>query len=166
MRSLFVIVALGACSHRETPPPPAPQQAQTAPVTTDVPGSQNLAPLKTLGVRLAAEKQARPAVKVPAEKLFDALAAHGIALASHHQVLATTAAATYCDLGVTKDTVAIAVCEYATPDAAAKGKQLLDSRYAQLVPNAVRTINGSTLVTVAGTQTATRDEVIHTFLAL
>jgi hypothetical protein len=141
MRSLLLAIALGACSHREPPPPPAHQQAQTAPVTTDVPGSQNLAPLKTLGVRLAAEKQARPAVKVPAS-------------------------AQYCDLGVTKDTVAIAVCEYATPEAAAKGKQLLDSRYAQLVPNAVRRINGSTLVTVAGTQTATRDEVIHTFLAL
>jgi hypothetical protein len=163
MRSLFIIMALGACSHRETPPPPPPQ---TAAVTTDVPGSQDLAPLKTLGVRLAAEKEHRPNVAVPAEKLFAALAAHGISLASHHQVLATTAAASYCDLGVTKDTVAIAVCEYATPEAAAKGKQLLDSRYAQLVPGAVRTINGSTLVTVAGTHVATRDAVIHTFLAL
>lgn len=163
MRSLLFALALGACSHRETPPPPPPQ---TAPVTTDVPGSQNLAPLKNLGVRLSDEKQHRPAVKVRAEKLFDALAAKGITLASHHQVLATTAAASYCDLGVTKDTVAIAVCEYATPAAAEKGKQLLDSCYAQLVPNAVRRINGSTLVTVAGTQAATRDEVIHAFLAL
>jgi hypothetical protein len=165
MRSLALIIAIGACSHRQEPPPP-PAPAPSGPVTTDVPGSQNLAPLKNLGVRLADEKQHRPAVRVPAERLFSALAERGITLASHHQVLASTAAAQYCDLGVTSDTVAIAVCEYATPDAAAKGKQLLDGRYAQLVPDAVRTINGSTLVTVAGTQHATRDEVIHTFLAL
>jgi hypothetical protein len=164
MRSLLVVLALGACSHRETKAPPPPPPA--APQTQGIPGSQDLAPLANLGVRLDTEAKHRPLVKVPAEKLFAALAKQGITLASHHQVLATTANASYCDLGVTKDTVAIAVCEYPSHAAAEQGKQLMDTRYAKLVPNAVRSINGSTLVTVAGTQTAERDEVIHTFLAL
>jgi hypothetical protein len=163
MRSLLLIVALGACSHRESKAPPPPP---AAPATQGIPGSQDLAPLANLGVKLATEAKHRPAVKVPAEKLFAALAKQGITLASHHQVLATTANASYCDLGVTSDTVAIAVCEYATPEAAQQGKHLLDTRYARLVPDAVRTINGSTLVTVAGTHHATRDEVIHTFQTL
>lgn len=168
MRSLLLVIAigaLGACSHRETkaPPPPPPP---SAPTTQGIPGSQDLAPLANLGAVLSSEAKHRPTVKVPAEKLFDALAKQGIALATHHQVLATTANASYCDLGVTKDTIAIAVCEYPSEAAAQKGKQLLDGRYAKLVPDAVRTINGSTLVTVAGTRTATRDEVIHTFQML
>ena len=163
MRSLLLVMALGACSHRETkaPPPPA-----SAPETQGIPGSQDLAPLANLGARLRDEAKHRPAVKVPAEKLFDALTRQGITLATHHQVLATTANASYCDLGVTKDTVAIAVCEYPSEAAATRGKQLMDSRYAKLVPDAVRTVNGSTLVTVAGTQHATRDAVIHTFQML
>lgn len=162
MRSLLFIMALAACSHHESKAPvPA-----SAPVSTGVPGSQDLAPLASLGAKLSSEAKHRPAVKVPAERLFDALARQGITLAAHHQVLATTANASYCDLGVTKDTVAIAVCEYPSAEAAQQGKHLLDTRYAQLVPDAVRTINGSTLVTVAGTQHATRDEVIHTFQTL
>ena len=164
MRSLVVIIALGACSHREPKAPPPPPAS--APATQGIPGSQDLAPLANLGAVLSNEARHRPAVKVPAEKLFDALGKQGIALATHHQVLATTANAAYCDLGVTKDTLAIAVCEYPSEAAARKGKQLLDSRYAKLVPDAVRTIKGSTLVTVAGTQTAERDRVVHTFLAL
>jgi hypothetical protein len=107
-------------------------------------------------------------VKVPAEKLFAALAQQGITLASHHQVLATAAAATYCDLGVTSETIAIAVCEYTTAADAQHGKALMDQRYAKLVPDAVRTINGSTLVTIANAHShpELRDRVVHTFLSL
>ena len=167
MRSLLLVVAIAACSHTESkaPPTPAPAPA-SAPTTQGIPGSQDLAPLANLGARLRTEATHRPTVKVPAEKLFDALAKQGVTLATHHQVLATTANASYCDLGVTKDTTAIAVCEYPSHAAAEQGKHLLDTRYARLVPDAVRSVNGATLVTVAGTHHAQRDEVIHTFLAL
>jgi hypothetical protein len=169
-RSLFVttIAALAACSHREAAPPPPPVAPITTPVTTDVPGSQDLAPLQQLGVRLSDEAKHRPAVKVPAEKLFAALSRDGIALASHHQVLAAAAAAQYCDLGVTKETIAIAVCEYATAADAAKARTFMAERYAKLVPDAVRTLNGSTLVTIANASShpELRDRVIHTFLSL
>jgi hypothetical protein len=171
MRSLLVIIALAACSHRDVTPPPAARPLPpppTTPVTTDVPGSQDLAPLQQLGVRLSDEAKHRPAVKVPADKLFAALAQQGITLASHHQVLAAAAAASYCDLGVTPDTIAIAVCEYATAQQAQQGKALMDQRYAKLVPDAVRTVNGSTLVTIAnaGSHPELRDRVVHTFLSL
>ena len=165
MRKLLFVIALGACSHRKAAPPPPPV---TTAVTTDVPGSQDLAPLQTLGVRLSDEVKHRPAVKVPAEKLFAALSQGGIALASHHQVLAAAAAASYCDLGVTSETIAIAVCEYASAAEAQKGKALMDERYAKLVPDAVRSVNGQTLVTVANgsSHPELRDRVIHTFLSL
>jgi len=168
MRKALCLVVLAACSHRDAaPPPPAPATAM-APVTTDVPGSKDLAPLQQLGVRLSDEKAHRPAVKVPADKLFAALAQQGIALANHHQVLAAAAAAQYCDLGVTKETIAIAVCEYATAAQAQQGKALMDKRYAKLVPDAVRAVNGSTLVTVANASShpELRDRITHTFLSL
>lgn len=169
--SLFVITlgALAACSHRDAAPPPAPVPAPvTTPIATGVPGSQDLAPLQQLGVRLSDESKHRPAVKVPAEKVFAALSHDGIALANHHQVLAAAAAARYCDLGVTKETIAIAVCEYASAAEAQKAKAFMTERYAKLVPDAVRTINGSTLVTVANgsSHPELRDRVIHTFLSL
>lgn len=163
MRHLPLLLALAACArHRDHAPPPAP-----APVTQGVPGSQDLAPLQQLGVVFADEKSHRPATHA-SDQLFAALAQQGIALSSHHQVLATTAAAQYCDLGVTGEAIAIAVCEYDSPSAATRGKQLMDQRYAKLVPDAVRTVHGSTLVTVANASShpELRDRVIHTFMTL
>ena len=64
---------------------------------------------------LGGEAKDRPAAtKVSIEHLFSALDAKGIKLVAQHQVLAAAAAASYCSLGVTKDTIAIAVCEYPT----------------------------------------------------
>jgi hypothetical protein len=165
MRRLLLLAAIAACSHEPNhTPPPAPA---SAPITQGVPGSQDLAPLQQLGARLSEEKSHRPEAKT-SDRLFDALGKQGITLASHHQVLATTAAASYCDLGVTGDAIAIAVCEYDSAAAAAKGKQLMDERYAKLVPDAVRTVHGSTLVTVANARAHAdvRDRVIHTFMTL
>ena len=175
MRKVLFVIALAACSHRDAAPPPSPAPAPapvtaatTTPVTTDVPGSQDLAPLQQLGVRLSDEAKHRPTVKVPADKLFAALSKDGIALASHHQVLAAAAAAQYCDLGVTKETIAIAVCEYASAAEAQQGKALMDRRYAKLVPAAVRTLTGATLVTVANASShpELRDRDLHTYLSL
>ena len=166
MRRLLLLLATAACSRHETPrPQPAPPAV--APITQGVPGSQDLAPLQQLGARLSEEKSHRPESKI-SDRLFDALGKQGITLSSHHQVLATTAAASYCDLGVTGDAIAIAVCEYDSAAAAAKGKQMMDERYAKLVPDAVRTVHGQALVTVAnaGSHADVRDRVIHTFMTL
>jgi hypothetical protein len=133
-----------------------------------VPGSQDLAPLAEVGHRMGSEAQHRPQVKVTTEHVFAALAERGIKLQSQHQVLATTAAASYCALGVTTDSVAIAVCEYPTAKAAAAGRELLDSHYRTLVPDAERVINGTTLVTIANATShrEVRDRVLETFKSL
>ena len=167
MHTICFVLALAACKRADEPAPPPPIPS-SAPTTTSAPGSQNLAPLAGIAVRMHEESAQRPTVKVSADTLFDALTARGISLASKKQVLAATAQASYCALAVTQESVAIAVCEYATQEAARAGKQLLDTRYAKLVPDAVRSLNGNTLVTVAnGTgHPAIRDQVLETFRSL
>jgi len=110
MRRLLVL-ALAACSSSSAPnpapvpaapaPAPAPQQEIVTDTTQGVPGSQDLAGLHRVMSQLQREKTARPTVKVTAEKLFGALADQGVKFASQKQVLATTAQAEYCALGVT-----------------------------------------------------------------
>jgi hypothetical protein len=177
MRRLLVL-ALAACSSSSAPKPapaeqaPIPQAAPVAPVGSDttqgVPGSQDLAGLNRVMSELQREQKDRPSVKVTAEKLFGALTDKGVKFASQKQVLATTAQAEYCALGVTEDNIGIAVCEYSSERAARDGKKLLDTHYAKLVPDAERRINGATLVTVANGRShrEVRDRVIETFLSL
>jgi hypothetical protein len=170
--ALLTVCLFAACKH-DTAPPPAPAPApQTQPAlaadTTGVPGTKDLAGLQALPPMMNAEAAHRPAVAVPAEKLFDALAQHGVDVANKHQVLAKTAAASYCMLGTADGTIGVAVCEYPSHDAALAGQKLMDERYKKLVPDAVRAINGSTLVTVANAEhkPAVRDRVLETFKAL
>ena len=172
--ALLSVCLVAACNHHEAAPPPAPEQPPAAAQpglaadTQGVPGSKDLQGLAALPPLMTDEAAHRPAVKIPIEKLFDALAKNGVPLAATRQVLARTAGAAYCMLGVTKDTIAIAACEYPSHDAAVAGEKLLDTRYKKLVPDAVRAVNGSTLVTVANADShpAERDRVFATFKAL
>jgi hypothetical protein len=176
MRAIIAIAALGACSsHRDPAPiaaPPLPLAAPAGPAAMDstpgLPGSQDLAPLSDLGTRMTAESTHRPEASLTVERLFAALAERGVRLASQHQVLAAVAHASYCALGVTPESVAIAVCEYASHSDAEAGRALLDRQYRRLVPDAVRAVNGNTLVTIANASThrELRDRVLVTFAAL
>lgn len=168
-RLAFVAICLVAsCSRKSAPPQPQPVAATDQIDQIGQPGSTNLAPLAGLPHELDDESAHRPATKVPVERVFSALKERGVTLAAQHQVLATAANAAYCSLGVTADTIAIAVCEYATHADAVEGKRLMDSHYAKLVPDAVREINGNTLVTVANASAHrdVRDRVLETFKAL
>jgi hypothetical protein len=172
-RLAFVAICLlASCSRSKPAPQPEQTAAATAPITaTDQigqPGSTNLAPLAGLPHELDDETAHRPAVKVTVEKLFAALDAKGVKLAAQHQVLAAAAAASYCQLGVTPDTIGIAVCEYPSHEAALAGRKMMDSRFAKLVPDAVREVNGATLVTVANASqhVAVRDQILTTFRTL
>ena len=176
-RLAFVAISLVAsCSRSQPAPQPAPAPVAVAPVTAPItandqigqPGSTNLAPLAGLPHELDDESAHRPAVKVTVEELFAALKDKGITLAAQHQVLATAAAASYCQLGVTPDTIGIAVCEYPSHEAALAGRKMMDSRFGKLVPDAVREVNGATLVTIANASqhVAMRDQILTTFKAL
>jgi hypothetical protein len=172
--ALVAITLLASCSRSKPAPQPAPiaEAPGTAPITaTDPigqPGSTNLAPLAGLPHELDDESAHRPGVKVTVEKLFSALDAKGIKLATQHQVLASAAAASYCQLGVTPDTIAIAVCEYPSHDAALAGRKMMDGRFSKLVPDAVREVNGATLVTIANASQHrdVRDQILTTFKTL
>ncbi|MEO8842803.1 MAG: hypothetical protein ABI591_06560 [Kofleriaceae bacterium] len=169
----FALLALAFASacHRHQPAP-APAVAE-APVVAEEkigqPGTLDTGTLAQLPNMLGGEAKDRPAAtKVSIEHLFSALDAKGIKLVSQHQVLAAAAAASYCSLGVTKDTVAIAVCEYPTHEQAVAGAKMMNERYAKLTPDAVREVNGNTLVTVANAShhRDVRDQVLETFKAL
>jgi len=170
-RLAFVaITLLASCSRSKPAPQPEPLAAPTTPTSDQIgqPGSTNLAPLAGLPHELDDESSHRPAVKVPVEKLFAALKDKGITLSAQHQVLATAAAASYCQLGVTPDTIGIAVCEYPSHEAALAGRKMMDRRFGKLVPDAVREVNGATLVTIANASqhVAMRDQILTTFRAL
>lgn len=172
-RLAFVAICLlASCSRSKPAPQPEQAAAAPAPITASdqvgQPGSTNLAPLAGLPHELDDETAHRPSVKVTVEKLFSALDAKGIKLAAQHQVLASAAAASYCQLGVTPDTIGIAVCEYPSHEAALAGRKMMDSRFAKLVPDAVREVNGATLVTVANASqhVAVRDQILTTFRTL
>src|SRR5262245_7364462 len=101
--TLVFVLALLACKQDHSK---QQQQQQLVASAPSAPGSQDLAPLAGLGAALHREAAERPRVKVTADQVFASLAAHGIALASKKQVLATTAQAAYCALGVTGDAIA------------------------------------------------------------
>ena len=145
MRRLLLLVALAACSHasKHHTPPPAPPPLAEAPTTQGVPGSQDLAPLQSLGARLSEERTHRPPAKT-GDQLFAALGKEGITLASHHQVLAADCGCAATAISASpSEAIAIAVCEYALRRRRREGQALMDERYAKLVPDAVRTVNGS-----------------------
>ena len=168
----LAIVFAAACHKREAPPPAAVAPALAAPVMAEEkigqPGTTDVGALAQLPNMLGSEAKDRPQVKVTVEKLFSALDAKGIKMKAQHQVLAATAGASYCSLGVTADTIAIAVCEYPTPAAAIAGEKMMNTRYAKATPDAVREVNGNTLVTIANASSHhdVRDQVIETFKAL
>ena len=172
--ALVAITLLASCSRSKPAPQAEPVAAApvSAPIASDQigqPGSTNLAPLAGLPHELDDESAHRPGVKVTVvEKLFSAIEAKGIKLAAQHQVLASAAAASYCQLGVTPETIAIAACEYPSHDAALAGRKMMDGRFAKLVPDAVREVNGATLVTVANASQhrEVRDQILTRFRTL
>ncbi|MFT3697076.1 MAG: hypothetical protein QM831_28295 [Kofleriaceae bacterium] len=171
MKFAFVAILLAACSKAPAEHKQAAAQ-QPAPTMAEdkigMPGSQDLAGLSNLPATLQTEKDSRPGAKVTADKVYAALDAKGIKMVSHHQVLASIAGAQYCELGATADTIAVSVCEYATHDAAVAGRKMMNERYSKLVPDAVREVNGSTLVTIANASrhADTRAQMIQTFQQL
>lgn len=172
MKFAFVAIVAAACSKAPPQQQAAAASPPAAPAMADekigMPGSQDLAGLSTLPTTLATEASSRPNAKVTADKVYAALDAKGIKMVQHHQVLASIAGASYCELGATADTIAVSVCEYQTHDAALAGKKLMTERFGKLVPDAVREVNGSTLVTIANASAHAqqRDQMLQTFLAL
>jgi hypothetical protein len=104
-------------------------------------------------VVLGEEAKQRPNPGPSVEAVFAKLAAAGFTLEQTKQVVAATARARYCASG-SVDAVAVAVCEYPTPEAAAAGRDHVRAQFAQLEATRIIVVRGATTITVSGRPTA------------
>lgn len=146
-KHLILAVALFGC--REPSPAPSTSSAAHA-AASDVKSidpSKELAPLLA---RMRYESSHRPSSEVTAERVLDALEHAQLPVPSRRQYLGASLRASYCTGGVTRDGLAIAVCEYPDAEAAVAGKQLMDRRFAAMKQAASRRAHRNTVLTIAG----------------
>jgi hypothetical protein len=136
------LLGMAACS-REHAPPAQPSPKPVAAERVSAPVGMN-----TLAGTLRDEAAHRPDGATRAEDVFAALATAGVTVSSPRQYLGLTARAEYCAGGTTADGLAVAVCEYASPEAALAGRAFVEDRYA--VMNSYRAIHvrGATTLTL------------------
>lgn len=156
-----------AAAAAPTAAPAAPAPASAAPATAATgPGGDTM---RSLAGRLQFEAANRPTGTTRADDVFVALAAAGVPLEDTKQYLGLTAAASYCAGGRTADGLAIAVCEYPDPAAAAAGRARVTERF-PVGPGRRITVRGATtLTTTAPDETAlaaTRARVEAVFTAM
>jgi hypothetical protein len=140
-----LLLGIAACS-REPAAPAQPTPTATATPPTMPPETGPT--MRTLAGTLRAEASRRPTVGLRAETVFAALADAGVVVDAPHQYLGATARADYCAGGTTADGLAVAVCEYASAEAAAAGRDHVERRYAAM--NSFREIHvrGATTLTL------------------
>src|SRR5262245_7228241 len=171
MRSLLVLsLALVACkSKEETPaansvePPSVPETTRLQPGTT-----ASGIDMSKLGGQLKKEAESRPKGVITVEQVWDALGKIDFKVERTKQVVALTAAASYCANGRINNIVVV-VCEYPTAGEAQTGLQAVEKKWGTMAPNAVRKLNGATMLTVVTGNPADADRVskiVSTFAAL
>ncbi len=142
-----LVVALLGCNRE---PSPVPAASSPPPARTDVRSVEPSKELAPLVARLRYEADHRPSSAVTAERVLDALEHAQLPVSSRRQYLGGTLRASYCAGGVTRDGLAIAVCEYPDATTATAGKQLMDSRFAAMKQVALRKAHRNTVLTIAG----------------
>lgn len=133
-----------------------PSVRSSDPAVRAVSPSHDLTPL--LG-RLAYEAHHRTAVRLPAERVLDALDRAKLRIVERKQFLGATVHARYCLGGRTGAGLAIAACEYEDPAAAEAGKALMDRQFAAMAPWARRSAHGTIVLTIADPSGAAHDEL-------
>jgi hypothetical protein len=152
MRTTVVTVlaftaALAACkrSHRDAPAPTAAAIAPApAPTTAATPPE-----MRSLAGRLAFEAAHRPTGTATVEQVLAAAATAGLTVDEPRQYLALTAAAAYCAGGRTADGVAVAVCEYPDPAAAARGREHVERAFTAIAGRDIVVRGATTITTTA-----------------
>jgi hypothetical protein len=153
---LLIHTACGKKPDESAPPVTTPATAQApAPQPS---GARTLALQPSQDIRglvgsLQSEAAKRPAVVLTVEKAFDALAGAGVAPERRKQYLAATANASYCAGGVTREGIAVAVCEYPDAAAAEDGKKSVEAAWGKATPNARRVVHRSTMLTITPADT-------------
>jgi hypothetical protein len=97
--------------------------------------------------RLAEERQGRPAAAPGAEAVLAALARAGVEVRAPTQALASVQRARFCVGGEAPGGLAVAVCEYASPEEAAAGRTYALTTFAA-VPHREVLVRGSTTLTL------------------
>jgi hypothetical protein len=115
--------------------------------TTPSTGAPRFPGRPSLAQKLQEEAAARPAGALRAEAVLDALGAAGIPITKRQQYLAMVVGAAYCLGGNSPAGTPVSVCEYASEEAAKKGRELSLSRF-RVVPKEIW-IRRSTTLTVA-----------------
>jgi hypothetical protein len=150
----LLLVALGVSACRQPPGEPGQRTAApVAPAKALVPLAASPAPDPKLariplGDRLALEADARPAEAVRLTQLELALQERGVTIVRKRQVLASTLGAAYCELAVSREGLAISVCEYADARAAALGGKRSQHLFDALIPGRTLVTRGNTLLTI------------------
>ncbi|HEU0033855.1 MAG TPA: hypothetical protein VFQ53_24675 [Kofleriaceae bacterium] len=157
---LVVLVGAAACGTSDVPASPAtaPGAAPVASTTKTVPPSQNV---QLLVGRLQQEAANRPAVALPAERVFEALGRAGLALPQTRQYVGLTMQASYCAGGTTADHVVVAACEYPTQAAAQAGLDHMNHVFGTAAPHAQRVVHATTVVTITPPPGPDHDRIVE-----
>jgi len=176
MRPLIVIslCALMACKGKEEAPPAAkPAEPAMVPETTEMPAPGTTASginLSKLSGQLKSESSSRPNIPITVEKVWAALDGAGVPVDRKKQILGLTVAANYCADARTADKIVVVVCEYPDPKSAEEAKKRTEEKFGKMSPNAIRRVNGATVLTIVSggnvTQSPNIDKIVSTFTAL
>lgn len=151
--------SLVACRHDSRDPDSNVRSSD--PAVREVSPSRDLTPLLA---RLAYEAHHRTAVRLPAERVLDALDQAELRIIERKQFLGTVVHASYCLGGRTGAGLAIAACEYEDPAAAEAGKEFMDRGFSAMSPWARRSAHGTVVLTIADPSGLAHDELAaHAF---
>jgi hypothetical protein len=105
-----------------------------------------------LAEQLDREAANRPKVPITAEKVIDTFGAAGFNIIEQKQVLGATVNARYCkNAQIPAYTIILVVCEYATPEAATRGREVSLTKF-KGQKNRETFVNGSTTLTLVSTR--------------
>jgi hypothetical protein len=168
--ALALGLAVSACTSDPpaggfAPPKPAPVAAPVEPAAPAAPaaGSDDN-PLTKIYAQLEVESAQRPNPGPSVEAVVAKLAAADLAPADLKQYVGSTVRARYCAGGRAASGVHVAICEYASPDAAAAARTYVMSQLPELNPTRLVVVRGSTTVTITGAPVAETEAKINTVL--
>jgi hypothetical protein len=150
---LSLVASLGlfemAGCQKEAAPAPAPVVVVAEKAVATPAPLPAVAPAATLADLLQKEAAARPDGALRAEDALAAFARGGLAVEGTKQVVARTVMASYCVGGLTRAGTLVALCEYASPEAARAGREHSLSAFASAAPGREILVNRQTTLTLA-----------------
>lgn len=135
----LLLVGAGCSKQAEKNPPEQASATRTSPPARSL-THEDLDPSASSSATLASkvfqeltlEKNSRPKIALPAERVVEAFREEGIESEPLKQGLAGPIKARYCALGRTKKGVGFTLCEYPTVELAKEGRGISEQRYGGL----------------------------------